>query len=102
MGSEDETKPYINRRDDNIAVSYQDYGSECKCSEDEKKPEKLNMVSPLTLFRYSDWWDKFLMVLGTTMAILHGAGLPVMMIVFGDMTDSFITSENMTYPGKNC
>uniref|UniRef100_A0A8B9ECX2 Multidrug resistance protein 1 n=1 Tax=Anser cygnoides TaxID=8845 RepID=A0A8B9ECX2_ANSCY len=50
-------------------------------------------------FRYSDWWDKFLMVLGTTMAILHGAGLPVMMIVFGDMTDSFITSENMTYPG---
>uniref|UniRef100_A0A8B9EE87 ATP binding cassette subfamily B member 4 n=1 Tax=Anser cygnoides TaxID=8845 RepID=A0A8B9EE87_ANSCY len=52
-------------------------------------------------FRYSDWWDKFLMVLGTTMAILHGAGLPVMMIVFGDMTDSFITSENMTYPGKN-
>uniref|UniRef100_A0A8B9CHE3 ATP binding cassette subfamily B member 1 n=1 Tax=Anser brachyrhynchus TaxID=132585 RepID=A0A8B9CHE3_9AVES len=50
-------------------------------------------------FRYSDWWDKLLMVLGTTMAILHGAGLPVMMIVFGDMTDSFITSENMTYPG---
>uniref|UniRef100_A0A8C3CSU1 Uncharacterized protein n=1 Tax=Cairina moschata TaxID=8855 RepID=A0A8C3CSU1_CAIMO len=50
-------------------------------------------------FRYSDWRDKFLMVLGTTMAILHGAGLPVMMIVFGDMTDSFITSENMTYPG---
>uniref|UniRef100_A0A8B9EE33 Multidrug resistance protein 1 n=1 Tax=Anser cygnoides TaxID=8845 RepID=A0A8B9EE33_ANSCY len=32
-------------------------------------------------FRYSDWWDKFLMVLGTTMAILHGAGLPVMMIL---------------------
>ncbi|KAM9200102.1 ATP-dependent translocase ABCB1-like [Mergus octosetaceus] len=98
MGSKDETKPYINRRDDNTGVSYQDYGSEGKCSEDEKKPEKLNMVSPLTVFRYSDWRDKFLMVLGTTMAILHGAGLPVMMIVFGDMTDSFITSENMTYP----
>lgn len=42
------------------------------------------------------------MVLGTTMAVLHGAGLPLMMIVFGDMTDSFITSENITYPGKNC
>uniref|UniRef100_A0A8B9EG53 ATP binding cassette subfamily B member 1 n=1 Tax=Anser cygnoides TaxID=8845 RepID=A0A8B9EG53_ANSCY len=56
-------------------------------------------LSCLAAFRYSDWWDKFLMVLGTTMAILHGAGLPVMMIVFGDMTDSFITSENMTYPG---
>jgi len=25
-----------------------------------------------------------------------------MMIVFGDTTDSFITSESITYPGKNC
>lgn len=42
------------------------------------------------------------MVLGTVMAILHGASLPLMMIIFGDMTDSFITSENTTYPGENC
>uniref|UniRef100_A0A8B9EDU7 ATP binding cassette subfamily B member 4 n=1 Tax=Anser cygnoides TaxID=8845 RepID=A0A8B9EDU7_ANSCY len=48
-------------------------------------------------FRYSDWWDKFLMVLGTTMAILHGAGLPVMMIVFGDMTDIVILSSKPCY-----
>lgn len=41
------------------------------------------------------------MALGTTMAVLHGASLPLMMIVFGDMTDSFIASENITYPGKN-
>ncbi|OPJ81787.1 multidrug resistance protein 1 [Patagioenas fasciata monilis] len=40
------------------------------------------------------------MVLGTTMAVLHGAGLPLMMIVFGDMTDSFITSENITFPAN--
>uniref|UniRef100_A0A8C3RRY3 ATP binding cassette subfamily B member 4 n=1 Tax=Chelydra serpentina TaxID=8475 RepID=A0A8C3RRY3_CHESE len=40
-------------------------------------------------FRYSDWLDKLLMVLGSAMAILHGAALPIMMIIFGDMTDSF-------------
>uniref|UniRef100_A0A663E1E4 ABC transmembrane type-1 domain-containing protein n=1 Tax=Aquila chrysaetos chrysaetos TaxID=223781 RepID=A0A663E1E4_AQUCH len=38
-------------------------------------------------FQYSNWQDKLLMVLGTTMAILHRAGLPLTMIVFGDMTD---------------
>ncbi|XP_025895193.1 phosphatidylcholine translocator ABCB4-like isoform X2 [Nothoprocta perdicaria] len=98
MGSEDETKSYINSKDDNNGVAYRDYGSEGKCSGDKKKPEKLNMVSPLTVFRYSDWLDKSLMGLGTTMAILHGAGLPLMMVVFGDMTDSFIASENITFP----
>ncbi|KAK2531311.1 multidrug resistance protein 1 [Columba livia] len=69
-------------------------------SEDKKKSEKLNMVSLFAVFRYSDWRDKLFMVLGTTMAVLHGAGLPLMMIVFGDMTDSFITSENITYPAN--
>uniref|UniRef100_A0A7M4F011 ATP-binding cassette sub-family B member 5 n=1 Tax=Crocodylus porosus TaxID=8502 RepID=A0A7M4F011_CROPO len=39
-------------------------------------------------FRYSDWLDKLLMGLGTVMAILHGISLPLMMIVFGDMTDT--------------
>uniref|UniRef100_A0A8C6YQ13 Phosphatidylcholine translocator ABCB4-like n=1 Tax=Nothoprocta perdicaria TaxID=30464 RepID=A0A8C6YQ13_NOTPE len=51
------------------------------------------MVSPLT-FRYSDWLDKSLMGLGTTMAILHGAGLPLMMVVFGDMTDMNFSLPN--------
>uniref|UniRef100_A0A803YBU0 ATP binding cassette subfamily B member 1 n=1 Tax=Meleagris gallopavo TaxID=9103 RepID=A0A803YBU0_MELGA len=50
-------------------------------------------------FRYSDQQDKLLMALGTAMAVLHGASLPLMMIVFGDMTDSFIASENITNPG---
>ncbi|XP_032847603.2 ATP-dependent translocase ABCB1-like [Tyto alba] len=100
MHSEDETKSYRNRKDDNIAASYQDYGSEGKCSGNKKKPEKLNMISLFTVFRYSDWQDKLLMVVGTTMAIFHGAGLPLMMIIFGDMTDSFITSENITYPAN--
>ncbi|XP_053914028.1 ATP-dependent translocase ABCB1 isoform X2 [Cuculus canorus] len=50
------------------------------------------MVSPLTLFRYSSWSDRLLMILGTLLAIVHGSSLPITMIIFGDMTDSFVSS----------
>ncbi|XP_043821847.1 phosphatidylcholine translocator ABCB4 isoform X4 [Dromiciops gliroides] len=67
--------------------------------QDRKKMKKTKMISPLTLFRYSDWKDKLFMVLGTVMAIAHGSGLPLMMIVFGDMTDSFVnTAGNFSFP----
>uniref|UniRef100_A0A8C3XJT9 ATP binding cassette subfamily B member 4 n=1 Tax=Chelydra serpentina TaxID=8475 RepID=A0A8C3XJT9_CHESE len=51
-------------------------------------------------FRYSDWLDKLLMVLGSAMAILHGAALPIMMIIFGDMTDSFVNPGNISHLGN--
>ncbi|XP_054017022.1 ATP-dependent translocase ABCB1 [Dryobates pubescens] len=100
MYYEDETKSSSNGKDASVAVLYQGYGSEVKCSGKRKKPEQPNLVGPLEVFRYSQWQEKLLMVLGTAMAILHGAALPLMMIVFGDMTDSFISSENITYPAN--
>lgn len=48
------------------------------------------------------------MLLGTVAAIIHGAALPLMMLVFGEMTDSFSYpgdadgSLNMTNPSKYC
>ncbi|XP_074048995.1 ATP-dependent translocase ABCB1 isoform X2 [Macrotis lagotis] len=59
------------------------------------------------MFRYSDWLDRLYMVLGTTAAVIHGAGLPLMMLVFGEMTDSFAEmgsqnpDVNMTNPDLN-
>lgn len=42
------------------------------------------------------------MLLGTVMAIAHGSGLPLMMIVFGEMTDKFVDNAgNLVLPG-NC
>nr|XP_035936386.1 ATP-dependent translocase ABCB1 isoform X2 [Halichoerus grypus] len=41
------------------------------------------------------------MLVGTMAAIIHGAALPLMMLVFGDMTDSFANagiSRNTTFP----
>ncbi|XP_062035527.1 ATP-dependent translocase ABCB1 isoform X1 [Lepus europaeus] len=60
-----------------------------------KEKEKRPTVSTFAMFRYSNWLDKLYMVLGTLAAIIHGAALPLMMLVFGDMTDSFSNAGNM-------
>ncbi|XP_066210393.1 ATP-dependent translocase ABCB1 [Saccopteryx leptura] len=65
-----------------------------------EKNEKKPTVSVLTMFRYSNWLDRLYMLLGTMAAIIHGAGLPLTMLVFGDMTDSFANAgklENVTF-----
>ncbi|XP_036846632.1 phosphatidylcholine translocator ABCB4 isoform X2 [Manis javanica] len=73
----------------------------CSSIQDRKKTKKVNLIGLLTLFRYSDWQDKLFMSLGTLMAIAHGAGLPLMMIVFGQMTDRFIiTAGNFSFPAN--
>uniref|UniRef100_A0A8C7A663 ATP binding cassette subfamily B member 1 n=1 Tax=Neovison vison TaxID=452646 RepID=A0A8C7A663_NEOVI len=67
-----------------------------KSKKDEKK-EKKPTVSTFAMFRYSNWLDKLYMLVGTMAAIIHGAALPLMMLVFGDMTDSF---ANAGIPGN--
>ncbi|KAM9386940.1 ATP-dependent translocase ABCB1-like [Phaethornis superciliosus] len=73
-----------------ITASSQSHESEDKHKENKKKVEKAKMVSPFTMFRYSSCSDKLLMILGTLLAIAHGSSLPIAMIIFGDMTDSFV------------
>nr|XP_006812790.1 PREDICTED: multidrug resistance protein 1-like [Saccoglossus kowalevskii] len=49
------------------------------------------------LFRYATALDVMFMIIGSIFAVVHGAGWPVMMIIFGQMTDSFINlGQNMT------
>ncbi|XP_031795810.1 ATP-dependent translocase ABCB1-like [Sarcophilus harrisii] len=59
-----------------------------------KKKEKQPTISTFAMFRYSNWLDRLYMVLGTAAAIIHGAGVPLMMLVFGEMTDSFADMGN--------
>ncbi|NP_001265699.1 ATP-dependent translocase ABCB1 [Cavia porcellus] len=63
-----------------------------KKSKKEKK-EKKPTVSTFAMFRYSNWLDRLYMVLGTLAAIIHGAALPLLMLVFGDMTDTFVNGS---------
>uniref|UniRef100_A0A8C3KQT2 ATP-binding cassette sub-family B member 5 n=1 Tax=Calidris pygmaea TaxID=425635 RepID=A0A8C3KQT2_9CHAR len=50
------------------------------------------VVGVFELFRYADWVDVLLMVIGLIAAVANGTGLPLMIIVFGEMTNSFVLS----------
>ncbi|XP_054477289.1 ATP-binding cassette, sub-family B (MDR/TAP), member 4 [Anoplopoma fimbria] len=81
-----------------------------KKKEKEKEP-KLPMVGPIDVFRFSKGLDVVMILVGTVCAITNGAMLPLMCIVFGDMTDSLIQSSatgqtnpnntNVTYIPRN-
>ncbi|KAL0985400.1 hypothetical protein UPYG_G00156410 [Umbra pygmaea] len=79
-----------------------DEGKKERTEEGKDKKQKepnMPMVGPIALFRFADGWDQLLIVLGTIMAVVNGTVLPLMMIVFGDMTDSFV--GNAKLPGPN-
>ncbi|KAM9325016.1 ATP-dependent translocase ABCB1-like [Gastrophryne carolinensis] len=50
------------------------------------------MVGFFELLKYADGLDILLMVLGLASALASGTGLPIMIIVFGEMTDTFVMS----------
>ncbi|XP_012881535.1 PREDICTED: multidrug resistance protein 1 [Dipodomys ordii] len=64
-------------------------GKNSELNKKSKKKEKKPTVSTFAMFRYAGWLDKLYMILGTLAAVVHGAALPIMMLIFGDMTDSF-------------
>ncbi|XP_061676126.1 ATP-dependent translocase ABCB1-like isoform X2 [Syngnathoides biaculeatus] len=62
-----------------------------------KKKEKLPMVGAIELFRFADAKDIALLFFGTLMSMLHGVVLPLMLIVFGDMTDTLVSNAALGY-----
>ncbi|XP_077510416.1 ATP-dependent translocase ABCB1-like isoform X2 [Amblyomma americanum] len=65
-------------------------GAGCKNNDRWPRPKK---VSYWKLFRYATAQDFILLFLGTIFAILHGAGWPLLAIVFGHMTNAFIHQQ---------
>ncbi|XP_014749850.1 PREDICTED: ATP-binding cassette sub-family B member 5 isoform X2 [Sturnus vulgaris] len=62
-----------------------------KKKKEDEKPEK-RMVGVLELFRYADGVDVLLMIIGLVAAAANGTGMPLMIIIFGEMTNSFVLS----------
>ncbi|XP_062983380.1 ATP-dependent translocase ABCB1 [Elgaria multicarinata webbii] len=91
MASENKAKTHANGKAAEMTIADVSE-AESKNNKKKKNKEKPKMISPFAMFRYSDWLDELLMALGAIMAVLHGASLPLMMIVFGDMTNSFVAS----------
>uniref|UniRef100_A0A6Q2YSK6 ABC-type xenobiotic transporter n=1 Tax=Esox lucius TaxID=8010 RepID=A0A6Q2YSK6_ESOLU len=55
-----------------------------------KEPQRT--VGFFQLFRYATCCEVFLMVIGLLCSAIHGIALPLMCVVFGDMTDNFVQS----------
>ncbi|XP_049586739.1 ATP-dependent translocase ABCB1 isoform X4 [Syngnathus scovelli] len=73
-----------------------DHKDEAGKTKKEKK-EKLPMVGAMELFRFADTKDLALLFFGTLMSMVHGIVLPLMLVVFGDMTDSLISDATINY-----
>ncbi|XP_009778876.1 ABC transporter B family member 21-like [Nicotiana sylvestris] len=63
-------------------------------SDKTKQPESTNTVPFYKLFSFADSTDKVLMIIGTIAAIGNGLSLPIMTILFGELTDSFGQNQN--------
>eukprot|EP00079_Xenopus_tropicalis_P037616 XP_017951387.1 PREDICTED: multidrug resistance protein 1-like [Xenopus tropicalis] len=68
------------------------YGFFKKKKKEKKDSAPVAMVGFLELFSFADSWDIMLMIIGIVCGLAAGTGLPIMIIVFGTMTDSFVQS----------
>jgi len=64
------------------------------------KPKKKGQVSVISLFRFADALDIFLVVLGVIMSIGHGVLLPLFAIIFGEIINAFGTSTPINLTGN--
>ncbi|XP_069589185.1 bile salt export pump-like [Ranitomeya imitator] len=71
-----------------------------------KKKEKEIRVGFFQLFRYATGKDIIMMVIGAACALAHGAAQPMMLLIYGQMTDIFIAfdieGQYLQDPNKIC
>lgn len=71
-----------------------------------KKKEKAPTVGFFQLFRFSTWREVLMMVVGSFCSLVHGAATPLMLLVYGMMTNTFVEYEveilELTDPNKTC
>lgn len=54
-----------------------------------KETEKIHVVPFRKLFAFADRWDYILMIIGSIGAIGNGVSMPLMTLIFGDLTNAF-------------
>uniref|UniRef100_A0A3Q1EJ24 ATP-binding cassette, sub-family B (MDR/TAP), member 11a n=1 Tax=Acanthochromis polyacanthus TaxID=80966 RepID=A0A3Q1EJ24_9TELE len=73
---------------------------------DERKKENALSVGYFQLFRFATWKDTVMMVVGSFCALVHGAASPLMLLVYGMMTNTFVAYEleaqELKDPNKTC
>ncbi|KAM3861971.1 bile salt export pump [Diretmus argenteus] len=76
------------------------------CYRHEKENEDTLSVGFFQLFQFATWRDTVMMVVGSLCALVHGAAGPVMLLVYGMMTNTFVAYEveasELADPNKIC
>nr|XP_042898476.1 ATP-dependent translocase ABCB1 isoform X2 [Parasteatoda tepidariorum] len=70
-------------------------GHEKKKESEEDSKEQTPSVSFLSLFRYSSNLDKLLMITAIIIAVVTGAAMPTIMVLFGNILDSFVDHHRL-------
>ncbi|XP_073702287.1 bile salt export pump [Garra rufa] len=72
----------------------------------DKTKEKVLTVGFFQLFRLSTWKEVLMMVVGSVCSLVHGAASPLMLLVYGQMTNTFVDYEleiqELANPNKTC
>ncbi|XP_077473724.1 bile salt export pump [Stigmatopora argus] len=75
---------------------------------DDKKYKEENTLSVgyFQLFRFATWKEIVMMAVGSVCALIHGSAAPLMLLVYGMMTNTFVTYEQeiqeLKDPNKTC
>ncbi|XP_063777832.1 ATP-binding cassette sub-family B member 5-like isoform X2 [Pseudophryne corroboree] len=77
-------------------------GSEREENDKTGEKEKAKSVGPISIFRYADGLDVFYMIIGSLGALLNGICIPIMHIVFGEMTDSILCHNSSLNNTSDC
>ncbi|RCN50059.1 hypothetical protein ANCCAN_03889 [Ancylostoma caninum] len=75
-----------------------------KKNEKDDKEEEAKKVSIAQLFRYATWKELLLLFVGIGVSLVTGAGLPLMSILQGKITQAFVYEQmyrTNTTPGPN-
>ncbi|CAF4804378.1 unnamed protein product, partial [Rotaria sp. Silwood1] len=79
-----------------------------KDHEHEEKKGPAELVGFLSLFRFANRTEVFYMMIGSIAALAHGAAFPLMLLIFGNLTDIFtgrtfdLCSKNLTEYDQFC
>ncbi|XP_027025790.2 bile salt export pump [Tachysurus fulvidraco] len=72
----------------------------------QKKEEAAIRVGFFQLFRFATFWEILMMIVGSLCAVIHGSAQPLMLLVFGMLTDTFIDYDielnELRDPTKHC
>ncbi|XP_063067575.1 bile salt export pump [Engraulis encrasicolus] len=93
-----------------MAESNDSKGAKTSSNDSKKSGEKTEQpairVGFFQLFRFSSCREVLMMLMGSFCAVLHGSAQPLMLLVFGMLTDTFIEYDmelqELTNPEKHC